>query len=102
MSGQNPAFRIEASVSISASSTTANGALGGKQDSAVVTNLTTGNAYVTFGGVNTVAATAGTGYLVAANTQRTVYCGPTSSYVAVILDTSSGTVYVERGDGSAR
>ena len=103
MSGQNPAFRLETSVSISASSSSAHAALGGISDSVVVTNLSaTGNAYVTFGGVNTLAATAGKGYLVLANSQRTIYCGPATTYVAAILDGSTGTVYVERGDGSAR
>ena len=96
------AFQQSSVVSISATTTSTASVIGGG-DTAIISNLSTGTAYVSFGapGMAPVAAI-GSGFCVLAGQQRAVAISPYIGSVAVILSSGSGSVYIESGNGSGR
>lgn len=101
-SGSNPPFVQSGVVTIAASTTSAAAPLpGGGDGTLVVTNNATGLAWITVGAGAAGAAIAGTGYPVLPGTHRIIGGGAVATWVAAILTTGLGPVYVETGTGSA-
>jgi hypothetical protein len=100
-SGTNPAFSQTGLVTIAASTTTANATLPTGGDTLVVTNPTAALAWVAVGGGTPGAAVAGVGYPILPGAVRAIGAGVFASWIAVILNTGAGSIYVETGTGSA-
>ncbi len=92
-------FRPTGTVSLAASTSSANAALTGGGDSVVVTNTTASLAYIRFGADATVAATAAD-MPVLANARVMLGVNSLIAYAAAVLVSGSGTVLLTRGDGS--
>lgn len=92
-------FRPTGTVSLNASTSSANIQLSGGGESVVVTNPTGSLAYVRFGSDATVAASPADMPVLAAS-RIVLSVNSLISYAAAILTSGSGTVLFTRGDGS--
>jgi hypothetical protein len=95
----NP-FQPAATVTVAASTVSANGQLVSGGDSVLITNPTSSLVYVRFGSDPTVQATTGD-TPVLPNSKILLRCGPLVSYFATILASGSGSIMFTRGDGSS-
>lgn len=84
-------------VSIGASTTTARGTLLGTGNIARLYNACAVPAFIAFGDSDVEATTAGT--ILAPYSVETFAIGVEATHMAVILESDTGTVYVQRGDG---
>ena len=92
-------FRPTGTVGVSVGNVSANAALSGGGDSVVVTNTTTGLAYIRFGSDLTVtASTADMPILPGSRLLLSV--NSLISYAAAISPSGSGSILFSRGDGS--
>lgn len=96
--GSTQPFTPSGTLTLAASTTTANGSLP-QGDTVLVYNATTGIAFVTFGNGSAVATAAGTP--IPPGATRLLYVGPVVNYAAAILSTGTGNVYVTSGTGTA-
>ncbi len=97
--GSTSAFRPTGTVSIAATTTSSSVALAGGGDAVVVTNTAAGLAFVRFGTDLTV--TASNADMPVLGGQRVMLAiGPFVSAAAIVLQGSSGTILISRGDGS--
>ncbi len=92
-------FRPTGTVSLGATTTSANVALAGGGDSVVVTNICTSLAYVRFGSDTSVVATLAD-MPVLPNSRVMLGVNPIIAYAAVVLASGTGSVLLTRGDGS--
>jgi hypothetical protein len=92
-------FRPTGTVSIAATSVSANIALSGGGDSVVVTNTSAVLAYVRFGSDSTVTATPAD-MPVLANSRVILSVNSLIGYAAAMTQSGSGTILFSRGDGS--
>jgi hypothetical protein len=92
-------FRPTGTVSVSASSVSANARLSGGGDSVVVTNTSGGLAYIRFGSdVGVLATTSDMPIL--ANSRLILSVNSLITFVAAILPIGSGVILFSSGDGS--
>jgi hypothetical protein len=99
-SGSIAPFQPAVTVSIAASTTSANAPVSGAGEAMLITNTTTSLAYVSFGADATLSASnAATPVLPASHIL--LRCGPLVSYCAVVLASGTGTVIFTRGDGAS-
>jgi hypothetical protein len=99
-SGSIAAFSPEATVSITAGTSSNAVALGGSGPSLLVFNTTSSIAFLSLGASTSVIATTGS-LPVPAGAQLLLTVGATVAAAAVVLASGSGTVYLTRGSGSA-
>jgi hypothetical protein len=92
-------FRPTGTISVSASSVSASARLSGGGDSVVVTNTSTGLAYIRFGSDQSVIA-ATSDMPILANSRLILSVNSLISCAAVILPSGSGAILFSRGDGS--
>lgn len=102
--GTTSAGNLNASVTVSASTTAASASLPGAQGGAAqrniqIANQTTGWAYVNFGTANLTAATAAASYPVAPGAVVIVTVNQEVNTASVILSTGTGSVTFTRGVG---
>jgi hypothetical protein len=95
------AFTQHGITNIAAGTTSVAATLNGVGDTAVVTNQSTGLAWVSFG-ASAQTAVAGQGYPVVAGGQRLIGIGGLVTQAAAILATGSATVTIEVGHGAFR
>jgi hypothetical protein len=102
MSGAVKAFQSTGSVAVSASTTSASATMLGGGDEVLVTNARPDYIFVRFGGAgNTVTAISSPPDAVVPSGQRRIFTVPsTAQTVAVLLNSGTGTVFVERGSGT--
>lgn len=98
--GSTQPFRVTGTVTLAATTTSAQAALMGLGSSAVIYNASADVAFVEFGPSGAVTASLAS-FPVPPGGRALVYIGPMTSGVAVILSTGTGAVYVSRGDGDA-
>jgi hypothetical protein len=98
MTGQNPAFQQNSAIYVTAGTTSVPVILGSSGETLCITNLSTSNAWIMIGS-SVPLSVARTGYLILPGMIRYVRIGYITTEVAVILDTGSGGVYIERGEG---
>jgi len=98
MAGTNPPFKQASLTVLGATTASAGGPLAGGGDTAMITNATTGVAWVTFG-TGSATAVLGSGTPVLPGAMRAVAWHPSANVVAVILSAGSGVVAVETGTG---
>ena len=96
--GANPPFRPSGTVSLSVSIASAIVALPVGGDSLLVSNANTDYVFVRLGGPNAV-ATIGSDTPIAAGQRLLLHCPAVVSYMAVIANSGTGTVFATRGDG---
>jgi hypothetical protein len=100
-SGSNPPFSQSGVATIAASTTSASALLPAAGDVLVVSNPTAAVAWIAVGGgVTPGTAVAGAGYPVLPAGRRIIGIGSLVTWVAAVLSTGSGAVYVETGTGS--
>lgn len=99
-SGSIAAFSPEATVSITAGTSSNAVALGGSGPSLLVFNTTSSIAFLSLGASTSVNATTSS-LPVPAGAQLLLTVGATVAAAAVVLASGSGTVYLTRGSGSA-
>ena len=92
-------FRPTGTVSVAVGSVSVNAPLSGGGDSVVVTNTTTGLAYVRFGSDSTVTASAAD-MPILGGTRLILSVNSLISYAAAISPLGSGNILFSRGDGS--
>jgi hypothetical protein len=92
-------FRPTGTVSVPASSVSANALLSGGGDTVVVTNTSSVLAYIKFGSDPTVAANT-KDMPILANSRLILAVNSLITYGAAITPSGSGTVLFSRGDGS--
>jgi hypothetical protein len=92
-------FRPTGTVSVPASSVSANARLSGGGDSVVVTNTSNGLAYIRFGSDPTVAATT-SDMPILANSRLILSINSLITYIAAISPLGAGILLFSRGDGS--
>ena len=98
-SGSIAAFSPEATVSVTASTTSSAVTLGGTGPSLLVYNGSSGTAFLTLGATRSLTATTAA-LPVPAGSQVLLGIGATVSAAAVILETGNGPVFFTRGSGS--
>jgi hypothetical protein len=98
-SGSIAAFSPEATVSVTASTTSSAVTLGGTGPSLLVYNSSSDTAFMVLGANRTLTATAAA-LPVPAGSQVLLGIGATVNAAAVILQTGTGTVFLTRGSGS--
>ena len=98
-SGSIAAFSPEATVSVSASTTSTSLVLGGTGPSLLVYNGSNSTAFLSLGATKALTATTADMPVPAAS-QVLLGIGATVSAAAVILDTGTGPVFLTRGSGS--
>jgi hypothetical protein len=92
-------FRPTGTVSVSAGGVSASARLSGGGDSIVVTNTSTGLAYIRFGSDPTVAATT-SDMPILANDRLILSVNSLITFVAAISPSGAGIILFSRGDGS--
>jgi hypothetical protein len=92
-------FRPTGTVSVSAGGASVNVRLSGGGDSVVVTNTSTGLAYIKFGSDPTVAATT-SDMPILASSRLILSINSLISFAAAISPAGSGVILFSRGDGS--
>lgn len=92
-------FRPTGTVSVSAGGVSVSARLSGGGDSIVVTNTSTGLAYIRFGSDPTVTATTAD-MPILANDRLILSVNSLITFVAAISPSGSGTILFSRGDGS--
>jgi hypothetical protein len=98
--GSVSAFKAATSVAIAAGTTSVSVTLPAGGDQALVTNACADYIFVRFGHGTTVALAAPPDAVIAAGQRRIFDVPYTVSTVAVLLNTGTGTVFVERGTGT--
>ena len=98
--GSTQPFVPSGTVTLAATVATAAAPLAGPGDTVLIFNASAGIAFVTFGNGAAVATVFGTP--VPPGAQMMLYIGPVANWVAAILSTGTGNVYVTSGTGTAR
>lgn len=97
--GSTSPFRPSGTVSLAATTATANIMLTGGGETVVVTNTSSSIAFIRFGSDPSVTATAND-MPVLANSRIILAINSLITYASAILQSGSGTVIFSRGDGS--
>ncbi len=98
-SGSTNPFQPTATVSLTATTVSANIQLLGHGEAQLITNATTSLAFIRFGSDSTVQATTGD-TPVLPGSKILLRCGPLVSYCAIVLSSGTGLVLITSGNGS--
>lgn len=94
-------FQPATTVTVSATSASSATQIAGNQESILIYNASGSVAFVAVGTDSTTAATVAASFPVPAGASRMITVGSYFSWVAVILASGTGTVYVSRGNGTS-